>query len=407
MSSTGGAIQQLSYALNGIQDTFLTGKPKHNFIKQAYKQYNNFAIERIRVTSKNGVQFGKQVTFEIKKLGDFLKKVYFQFTLPALTVTSGEYAGWTNGIGYSIIDYADLKINGVFIDRRYGLFIMIWNQLTSNPGIRDSSDTLSGYYQNLASLKYNALQSNTYNVELDFWFGENIASALPLLSLSQTNFIEIVLELKPFSECIVYDGNTPPEEVTITDGWLNTDQIFVDDSFKKKFKGEEHTFIIKQLQYIRQDLVGSSKKVNLTFNHPVSQLIFVLRERESEENNDHFNFSKRSIGDHQNVLPLMTQARLLIDSKERNEYMSSDQLSRLNSNIYYPNTIDSFIYTIPFCNKPSEWYPNGTLNFSLIQNPELQIDLENGISDCSVYIFALNFNFITIKDRFIKIAFDS
>lgn len=407
MSSTGGAIQQLSYSLNGIQDTFLTGKPKHNFIKQAYKQYNNFAIERIKVTSKNGVQFGKQVAFEIKKLGDFLKKVYFQFTLPALTPTSGVYAGWTNGIGYSIIDYVDLKINGVFIDRRYGLFMMIWNQLTSNPGIRDSSDTLSGYYQNLASLKYNALQPSTYNVELDFWFGENIASALPLLSLSQTNFIEIVLELKPFSECIVYDGITPPNEAVITDGWLNTDQIFVDDSFKKKFKGEEHTYIIKQLQYIKEELVGSSKKINLTFNHPVSQLIFVLREQISEDNNDHFNFSKRSIGDHQNVSALMTQARLLIDSKERNEYMSSDQLSRINSNIYYPNTIDSFIYTIPFCNKPAEWYPNGTLNFSLIQNPELQIDLEDGISDCSVYVFVINFNFITIKDRFIKIEFDS
>lgn len=407
MSSTGGAIQQLSYSLNGLQDTFLTGKPKHNFIKQAYKQYNNFAIERIRVTSKNTVQFGKQVTFEIKKLGDFLKKVYFEFSLPPLNITSGEYAGWTNGIGYAIINHVDLKINGVFLDRRYGDFMMIWNQLTANPGIRDASDTLSGYYQNLASLKYNALQSSNYNVELDFWFGENIASALPLLSLSQSNFIEIVLELKPFSECIVYDGATPPNEVSILDGWLNTDQIFVDDSFKKKFKGEEHTYIIKQLQYLKQDLVGSSKKVNLTFNHPVSQLIFVLREHLSDENNDYFNFSKRDSGDHQSISPLMTQARLLIDSKIRNEYMSSDQLSRLNSNTYYPNTIDSFIYTIPFCNKPSEWYPNGTLNFSLIQNAELQIDLEPGVSDCSVYVFAINFNFITIKDRFIKIEFDS
>ena len=122
MSSTGGAIQQLSYALNGIQDTFLTGKPKHNFIKQAYKQYNNFAIERIKITSKNKIQFDKQITFEIKKLGDFLKKVYFEFSLPILTPTSGTFAGWTNGIGYAIIDYVDIKINNVFLDRRYGLF---------------------------------------------------------------------------------------------------------------------------------------------------------------------------------------------------------------------------------------------------------------------------------------------
>lgn len=407
MSSTGGAIQQLSYALNGVQDTFLTGKPKHNFIKQAYKQYNNFAIERIKITSKNKIQFGKQITFEIKKLGDFLKKVYFEFSLPSLTPTSGTFAGWTNGVGYAIIDYVDIKINNVFLDRRYGLFMMIWNQLTSNPGIRDASDTLTGYYQNLASLKYNALQSTSYNVELDFWFGENIASALPLLSLSQTKYIEIILELKAFSDCIIYDGITSPKEVVMTDGWLNTEQIFVDDSFKRKFKGEEHIFVIKQLQYLRQDLVGSSKKINLTFNHPVSQLIFVIREQASDNNNDWFNFSYRNNNDHQSALPLITQARLLIDSKSRDEYLSSDQLSRLNSKVYYPNTIDSFIYTMPFCNKPAEWYPNGTLNFSMIQNPELQIDLTPGMSDSSVYIFAINFNFITIKDRFIKIEFDS
>lgn len=403
MSSTGGAIQQIY--TTGIQDTFLTGKPKHDFIKQMYRQYDNFAIERIKITG-GVVDFGKQVTFEIKKVGDFLKNAYFTFSLPALTQTSGTMCGWTNGVGYAIIDYAEIRINGVFINRRYGMFMMIWDQLTKDPGTRNASDSLVGYYQNLSSLQYNANQESFYNVDLGFWFGENISSALPLLNLSQTSFIEIVVKLNTFDKCIVYDGDTPPNTVNITDAWLTTDQIFVDESYKKRFRGQQHVYLIKQLQYLPEEVVGVSKKIQLNFNHPVSQLVFVLREHASEENNDWFNFSSRGSGvAHEVVDSLLSQAKLIIDAKDRIEFMTSQQLSTVNSNLYYPSTVDSFIYTIPFCNKPAEWFPNGSLNFSLVQSAELVVNLVPGRGACTAHVFAMNFNFITFNGKFCKLEF--
>jgi hypothetical protein len=404
MSSTGGAIQQLIYAKNGVQDTFLTGNPQHNFIKQVYKRYDNFAVERINIQPTTVVDFGKPITFQVKKLGQFLKKVYFNMTLPKLIPSSGTYAGWTNQIGYAIIDYIDFKINGLKVDTIYGLWLMIWNELSGTPN--DNSGYLTGSFDNTSSLKSNALTETNYFVDLTFWFSENIGSALPLLCLTQSNFIEFVLYLRPFEECIVYDGITPPNTVSITNSYLATDQIFVDDIFAKKFMGEKHTYIIKQHQYQYDSIFGQSKNLQLDFNHPCNQLVFVLRETESELNNDWFNFSLRNTTSNQPVTSLLIESRLLLDGKPRNDFLTSKELSSLNSYTYYNKTVENFIMTMPFCNNPINWIPSGSVNFSIISNAELQLNLSSNNSS-SVHVFATNFNFLTIENSYVKIEFDT
>lgn len=406
--TTGGATIQLVYAQSGIQDTFLTQKPVFNFIKSSYKQYENFAIERINITPQDVVDFGKPITFQVKKIGQFLKKTYLAFTLPALTPSSGTYAGWTNSIGYAIIDYIDLKINGLKVDTMYGLFMRIWYDLSKDPGYKNASDNLTGTFQNLSSLKYNALTQSNYFVELDFWYSQNISLALPLISLTQNSFIEYIIYLNPFDKCIVYDGITPPNPVKIVDSYLATDQIFVNDRFARKFLGEKQLYIIKQHQFQFDNIIGNSKLLKLYFNHPCNQLIFVLRETESEDNNDWFNFAIRTNGIvNQPVNPLLQNARLLLDSKPRNDFLNSNELSTLNSYTYYKNTINNYIYTMPFCNDPVVSIPNGSLNFSVISDAVLNLNLQPNAPSCSVYVFTTNFNFLTIEKNFVKIEYDS
>ena len=92
-----GAIYQLN--VKSTQDQFLTGNPEFNFIKQVYKRHTNFAIEQKELLFDTIIDFGiPLVNIEIKRTADFLGKLYFKFTLPPLTITSGTYAGWTNSI---------------------------------------------------------------------------------------------------------------------------------------------------------------------------------------------------------------------------------------------------------------------------------------------------------------------
>lgn len=396
-----GAVFQLHS--KGPQDSFLTGRPEFNFIKQVYKQYENFAIEQTKILSNETVNFGNVVTFDIKKIGDFLYKTHFSFTLPKLVKRSGTFAGYTNSIGHAIIEYVDIEIGGTRVDRNYGVFMEIWNELTT---LASYSDTLIGKFAHTKLLKTNAVSDSEYKVPLQFWFNKNIGSSLPLLSLRSSS-IKIILKLRPFSECIVYDGGIPPAPVNIKDCYLLSDYIFIDEVLKRNYIANEHLFLITQTQFNGDLHVGTGGvyKSNLAFNHPCSEIIFVLRETASEENNDYFNFSLRNFVINTEILPLLHSSKLILDGKDRTCILDQKTLGTLNTSKYHTNTTDKHIYTMPFCSDPEKSVPTGSLNFSTFTSAILYIKLMESIAPSNCFIFARNYNIITIKESKVRIHF--
>lgn len=401
-----GAVYQLN--VKGKQNVYLTGNPEFNFIKQIYKRHTNFAIQQTELLFKTDVNFGKTIEINIPRNGDFLYKMYFKFTLPKLTITSGSYAGWTNSIGHAIIDYVELYIGGHCIDKHYGLFLEIWNDLTSNVSVNSNINNLIGKVEHPYLLQTNALSENTYIVPLQYWFCNNIGSALPILNLMY-HPIQLKIKLNKFEDCIVYDGNTLPIVVDIKNSCILSEYIYIDDSEKLKYINSEQKYIINQVQSIYGESIsnGTKYKTSLDFNHPCSELLFVLRETQNEDNNDWFNFSKRNLSPFTPVLPLIKSAKLTLDGIDRIDLQDEVTLRLLNSSRYHTNTPNKHIYTIPLCNEPEKWYPTGTLNFSLIDSPILHIDLQNNIDISKIFIFAKNFNFVSIQNGLFKLGFSS
>lgn len=405
----GGAIYQLN--IKGPQDVYLTGNSQYNFIKQVYKRHVNFATQRMTVSFKNQVDFGRKIEINIPRKADFLYKLFFKFSLPPLTKTSGNYAGWTNSIGHVLIDYVDITIGEHIIDRHYGLFLEIWNEITQRPSLNSADHLLIGKYNHLESLEYNALTQSFYEVPLQFWFCNNIGSALPLINL-QFHSVKLIFKLRPFEECIIYDGITPPNTVSISNSSLLAEYIFIEDSERIKYHDKEHTFLINQIQSINGESAslnsGALHKSLLNFNHPCSELFFVLREQLSDDNNDWFNFSQRITTVLTPVPPLIQNAKLLLDGYERIEKSDEFTLRIGNSYRYHGFSTNKHIYTISFCNEPEKWYPTGSMNFSLIDQAELQIQMASGIiSPVKIYVFAKNYNIIHIKKGMVQLGFSN
>lgn len=401
----GGAIYQLN--VKGPQDLYLTGKPEFNFIKQNYKRHVNFASQRINIQFKNQVDFGRKFEIDIPRKGDFLYKLYFKFSLPQLVKTSGNFAGWTNSLGHAIIDYVDISIGGHIVDRHFGLFLEIWDELTR----QNSSEELSiGKYNHINSLQFNALNSSNYEIPLKFWFCNNIGSVLPLISL-QHHSIKLLFKLKTFDECIVFDGPTPPIPVSLYNYSILSEYIFIDDSERLKYIDKEHTFLINQIQTINGQSInlsngnGGKHRTFLNFNHPCSELIFVLREQINSDNNDWFNFAQRETNILTSLKPLIQSAKLVLDGNDRTENI--DEFS-LRNNRFHNSNSDKHIYVMSFCNEPEKWYPTGSLNFSLIDDPELQIQMGNNlVSPVKIFIFAKNYNIIHIKKGMFQLGFST
>jgi len=309
----GGALMQL--VAYGAQDVFLTGTPEITFWKVSYRRHTNFAMESIEQTFSGQADFGRRVTCTISRNGDLCYRTYLQVTLPEINQdmkgTSGDvYARWLDFIGEQMIAQVEVEIGGQRIDRQYGDWMHIWNQVTM------SAEQQRGYFKmigNTTQLTYitdptfaavsgpcsaaggpaqvcaprNALPETTLYIPLLFWFCRNPGLALPLIAL-QYHEVKINLDIRPIGECLwavrTLSGSTGSQSVSsayqqsLVAASLYVDYVFLDTDERRKMAQNPHEYLFEQVQFTGDESVGSSSnKIKLNFNHPVKELIWVVQ----------------------------------------------------------------------------------------------------------------------------------
>jgi len=313
----GGLMQLVAY---GAQDVFLTGTPEITFWKVSYRRHTNFAMESIEQTFSGQADFGRRVTCTISRNGDLAYRTYLQVTLPEISQSlkssatasadNGVYARWLDFPGEQLIAQVEVEIGGQRIDRQYGDWLHIWNQLTM------SSEQQKGYFKligHTTQLVYitdpnfadvngpcassggpsqvcaprNTLPETTLYIPLQFWFNRNPGLALPLIAL-QYHEVKINIDFRPIGECLwavkSLTGLNSNQAVTqayqqsLVAASLYIDYIFLDTDERRKFAQNPHEYLIEQLQFTGDESVGSSSnKIKLNFNHPCKELIWVVQ----------------------------------------------------------------------------------------------------------------------------------
>jgi len=218
----------LELVARGVQDIYLIGDPQITFFKVVYKRHTNFSIESIRAVFDGNADFGQKITAKLPRNGDLMHRMVLEVDLPAIS-RSGSLApnvSYVNSAGHALIDYIELRIGGNLIDKHYGEWLEIWNQLT-----RPEEHVFA--YQDMLS-KYNSFTSvrsaTTVYIPLQFWFCRNIGLALPLISL-QYHEVELSVKIHPFSRVHTfgpfnyYTASQTGDTITKTSG-----QSFTDDA---------------------------------------------------------------------------------------------------------------------------------------------------------------------------------
>jgi hypothetical protein len=317
----GGLMQLVAY---GAQDVFLTGTPEITFWKVSYRRHTNFAMESIEQTFSGQADFGRRVTCTISRNGDLCYRTYLQLTLPEINqsmlssypstsqYSEGVYARWLDFPGEQIIAQVEVEIGGQRIDRQYGDWMHIWNQMTL------SSEQQRGYFKmigNTTQLTYitdpnfanisgpcaatgvpnqvcaprNALPETTLYVPLLFWFCRNPGLALPLIAL-QYHEVKFNIDFRPIGECLwavktltapIGTGTvscTTAYQQSLVAASLYVDYIFLDTDERRKMAQNPHEYLIEQIQFTGDESVGSSSnKIKLNFNHPCKELVWVVQ----------------------------------------------------------------------------------------------------------------------------------
>lgn len=431
----GGLVQLVAI---GAQDVILTGNPEITFFSALYRPYVNFSIESQSQTISGTANFGQKATVDISRNGDLITTMLLQVTLPQVSVT-GENATfqWAPMIGNTLIKNVSIQIGGTDIDKQYGDFYNIWNELTIPAEKLEGYNTMIGQQ----NLKYNetdpadivvykdglqtplATQPQTVlQIPLFFWFCRNSGLALPLIAL-QYHSVRLQIEFRPFVELYRTTGTS----VAIVGGqpsliapevWV--DYIFMDNAERKNYAQSPHEYLITQLQETDQSITQSNYNMSLKFNHPCKELIWVVQEDYvvAQNVNDWTNWevANNTYGAYNpaiNGVPgdnPLTTALLKINGNDRFQRRIGEYFNLVQPYIHHsriPESKGIFVYS--FSLNPEKYQPSGTLNFSRIDNSELQLSLKNinTANPGKVYVYAPNYNLLRVANGMGGIAYAS
>ena len=312
----GGLMQLVAY---GAQDVYLTGNPQITFWKVSYKRHTNFAMESIEQTFNGQADFGRRVTCTISRNGDLAYRTYLQVTLPEINQSmknsatgSAVYARWLDFPGEQLISQVEVEIGGQRIDRQYGDWMHIWNNLTlpvdqtrgyygmvgntteltfiTDPSFNDVDGPCQSSAPRQVCAPRNALPETTLYVPFQFWYCRNPGLALPLIAL-QYHEVKINLDIRPIDECLWAVGSlahancstiggrvTAAYNQSLVAASLYVDYVFLDTDERRRMAQNPHEYLIEQLQFTGDESVGSSSnKIKLNFNHPVKELIWIVQ----------------------------------------------------------------------------------------------------------------------------------
>jgi hypothetical protein len=261
---------------------------------------------------------------------------------------------WIRNIGYNMINYVSIVINGQEVVRHTGEWMKLHaalnfdankkamvDQMVGNvPEIYDPANAFdrTNQYPHAISFETDAAEPSLYgrvlNVPLHFWFCENVGSALPLGAL-QNSLIEIVVELTNMYELftirdiretingqpnpnfgvrIAPDSSSslmtmnnflsPPTYSTSPvptnpgllywnlNPFIEANYIFLNDPELAHIARTEHSFMITQVDMVQSDgQYGASNDLSLLMRNLVTQVVWVAQRVDRALQNDVDNYT--------------------------------------------------------------------------------------------------------------------
>ena len=460
-----GALTQLA-AVGAQEKNFLSDDAKDSVFKEPVNKINNFVKSTTSMQPLGSSNWGTTTRFKIERIGDLLGSLYFVAKLPELNrsnlIDTGTtfFVRWVDYIGNALIENVKLYIGGQLIDEQTGDFTQIYTDLYDDDW---NKLCLIGLDDTLIKPS-DKIDSTHIYVPLKFWFCNSLKKALPLIAL-QYHDVEIEVKIRDWNSCyqvlqkindtdkygyVQIQESNKMKEQPLEGVRLDCNYIHLDSEERKRVAQSEHKILITQVQQIKCS-VSQGKSIELSsFNHPVKELFFYFTNNHIKNLPDPFNFSSKSeyitkdISDNHikttNVIATggrfkhyeesnkdhtLGEARLLINGYPRIEWRDFKYYYYLQNYENYRNKLEHYVYLYSFSGNPKSETPMGSLNFSRVDNAQLQftineISRENdkkwlgsskhnltNDSNKTITIYAVNYNYLIIKSGMAGLAYST
>ena len=460
----GGSLGLASSTASGLDLTNI--RPQVTFFRKVFKRHTNFGIETIQQSNITGTaNFGNTITINIDNFASLITDMYMEFTLPPPAGTGGVdeagnaygdtlgsadgvvsnfkgYASYVNAVGYAIIDNIELIIDSNTIDKHTGLWFDIWNELT-DPNRKEWP--LIGKRVDNGQPPSSVDTPRRYYVPLQFFFNRNPGLALPIFIIGE-NKVKIKITFNSLINLLTFnvkDDNSTTVDTTksISNFKFFTTFIYLENEEEMRIRNTlPAEYLIETVNRVGP-ITSSSNILNLTFDNPTKEFIWVFRENSRITNptlngsnqisgstqptyneprtgdnqpNDIFNYSTTSINTNLGYGTFDPFSTLILKIRNQNRFEQTDavffrtmQPYKHHSNT--PGGIDrifkkQFIYVYSFSLNPEEYQPSGSYNFGRL-NDKVQFSFTGeDYGNYTLELFAVQYEYLTITSGAVNIS---
>ena len=364
----------------GAQDQLVTGSPSFTHFRSVYKRHTEFAMEHFRLDFRAinldlNPTTPKSMRVKVDRNAQILHDCYLHVSLPDIyspiaSVTPGKHGElasdargigyefqWVPNLGYNMINYVAVLINGTEIVRHTGEWMKLYSYLTYTANKRKIIDGMIGNVPELYDPANSKSRQNQYPhaistnskvaqpsilardlvIPLHFWFCEDIGTALPLVAL-QYSEVEFVFEFASIYELFtvrdVRDSSTsaftlnsgnktfgqriapnaadfpmslflsPPTSLggtintSLTSWSLNpyveANYIFLGDAEVIQLAKSDNSFKIKQVRWVyTPGLYGGGNDIELVLVNLCTRIVWVAQRSDILANNGYDNYTNQ------------------------------------------------------------------------------------------------------------------
>ena len=282
-----------------------------------------------------------------------------------------------------MIEEVSIEIGGQTIDKHYGSWLNIWNELTQTAEKEDGYKTMVGNTSTLTGVgaTANTAPATTLYIPLQFWFCRNPGLALPLIAL-QYHEVKFNITFAALSTLGAASSGAISTATTLNAS-LYVDYIYLDTDERRQFAQVQHEYLIEQLQYTGAESVGSGAvKSKLALNHPCKELVWVVQPS-----------ANAPAAFDNSGAQTVVNAKLQLNGQDRFAERPGAYFNLVQPYQHHTNIPSVGIYVYSFALNPEQHQPSGTVNMSRIDNATLQ--LTTGVAG-SLKVFAVNYNVLRI-----------
>ena len=392
MSSDAGGIRSL---IEGRSDyEMVQYGPQFSYFVDEFLARPKFQTQMLSFQLNGEPRFGDLYIQPIPHAGDLITRMYIRVHLPQIAIdpaTNKSVSTYATSVGNYLIEYAELLVDRKVIERYYGEF----NEMMQEIVFPETKQTI------ISNTTGKGLVGSSNAMTLYLYLPFSICErGFPLCAMNQGS-TELRIKFRDSREFTF-----PPYLINdIIRAELLFEYIYLSDKEAQYFQSQKRIYLTEQTQLfqgaIRPNV--SQESFYLNFTGPTKELFFVIQYDTVGSNVFDFTYSN-TIMDHLTSLQFQVDGNDLIP-EELGTPLFLRVIQPMDYHTRTPTRTIFYIYSL--CIDPENIEPTGTINLGRIQKQFLTVKVVPSTQNRLLRVYTRSYNIFSSENGVGKLLFNT